>query len=142
MQACIVIGGKSREDGSLDEIAKALAKGLESQGHTVDILNIYTDSDRKLSFYDYVIVGTTATTSFGGSIPEAVEAFLKRAGQVSGKRCLAFVTKAGLRSQKTLLSLMKALEGEGMYLKYSEVFKKPGEALALGKRLNIERNFQ
>ena len=62
MQACIVIGGKSREDGSLDEIAKALAKGLESQGHTVDILNIYTDSDRKLSFYDYVIVGTTATT--------------------------------------------------------------------------------
>ncbi len=141
MQACIVIGGKTRDDKALDEVAKALAKGLESQGHSVDIINIHTDGDKKLSFYDYVVVGTTALTSFGGTIPEQVTAYLKRAGQVSGKRCLAFVTKAGLRSQKTLLSLMKAMEGEGMYLKYSEVFRKPGEALALGKRLNIERNF-
>ena len=36
MQACIVIGGKSREDGSLDEIAKALAKDIKKRGVTVE----------------------------------------------------------------------------------------------------------
>ena len=141
MQACIVIGGKNKEDQNILSVAKALSKGLEGQGHSVDIINVYTDSDKKLTFYDYVIVGSTATTAFGGSIPGEISTFLKRGGQVSGKRCLAFVTKGGLRSQKTLSSLMKIMEEEGMYLKYSEVFKNANSAFALGKRLNIERNF-
>ncbi|MDD7254929.1 hypothetical protein [Bullifex porci] len=141
MQACIVIGGKNKDDQGILAVAKALSKGLESQGHSVDIINAYIDNDKKLTFYDYVIVGSSATTAFGGSIPDVISTFLKRCGQVSGKRCLAFVTKGGLRSQKTLSSLMKIMEQEGMYLKYSEVFKNEASALALGKRLNIERNF-
>lgn len=140
MQVCCVYAGKDRDDRNLADICRNFAKGLESQGHNVDIVNINTDSDTKLSFYDYIIVGTVAKTAFGGSIPESLVKYLARAGQVSGKRCLAFVTKAGLRSQKTLSLLMKAMEGEGMYLKYSEVIKKPDAALALGKRLNVERN--
>lgn len=36
---------------------------------------------------------------------------------------------------------MKVMEGEGMYLKLSEIIKKPDIAFALGKRLNVERNF-
>lgn len=141
MQVCIVYAGKSSQDASLKEICSQFQRGLESQGHNVDIFNMYTDTDRKLSFYDYIIVGTVATSLFGGSIPPTVKQFLARAGQISGKRCLAFVTKAGLRQMKTLSSLMRTMEGEGMYLKYSEVIKKPSSALALGKRINVERNF-
>ena len=140
MQVCCVYAGKTASDRSLEEICKAFARGLEGQGHSVDILNMYTDSDRKLSFCDYIIVGAVSKTAFGGSVPDIVKTFLSRAGQVSGKRCLAFVTKGGLRSQKTLSFLMKVMEGEGMYLKYSEVIKKADTALALGKRLNVERN--
>lgn len=141
MQVCVVYCPKGREDRKLDEVAKSFAKGIESQGHSCDVINIRTDGDRKLTFYDYIIFGTSATTTFGGRIPEEVAKYLARAGQVSGKRCLAFVTGGGLRKGKTLSSLMKAMEGEGMYLKYSEVVDKPGMALALGKRLNVERNF-
>ena len=125
MQVCCVYAGKDRDDRNLADICRNFAKGLESQGHNVDIVNINTDPDTKLSFYDYIIVGTVAKTAFGGSIPESLVKYLAR---------------AGLRSQKTLSLLMKAMEGEGMYLKYSEVIKKPDAALALGKRLNVERN--
>lgn len=141
MQACIVIGGKTKDDKALLEVAKALSKGLESQGHSVEIYNAYTDSDKKLTFFDYVIIGSSATTTFGGKIPEVIASYLNRCGQISGKRCFAFVTKGGIRSQKTLSTLMKVMEEEGMYLKYSEVFKNSQSAYALGKRLNIERNF-
>lgn len=140
MQVCIIYAGKDRADTSLESISKELARGLESQGHSADVFNMYVDTDRKLSFYDYIIVGTNATGFFGGRIPDVIRTYLSRAGQISGKRCLAFVSKGGLRSQKTLSLLMKAMEGEGMYLKYSEVIKKPDAALALGKRLNVERN--
>ena len=122
-------------------ISKELARGLESQGHSADVFNMYVDTDRKLSFYDYIIVGTNATGFFGGRIPDVIRTYLSRAGQISGKRCLAFVSKGGLRSQKTLSLLMKVMEGEGMYLKLSEIIKKPDIAFALGKRLNVERNF-
>ncbi len=140
MQVCCLYAGKDRSDSSLDAVVKALAKGLEEQGHSVDILNMYTDGDRKLSFYDYIVVGCNTTSGLGGKIPEVVRTTLSRAGQISGKRCFAFVVKGGLRSQKTLSLLMKAMEGEGMYLKFSDVLKKPDVAYALGKRLNVERN--
>ncbi len=141
MQVCIIYAGKDRADTSLESISKELARGLESQGHSADVFNMYVDTDRKLSFYDYIIVGTNATGFFGGRIPDVIRTYLSRAGQISGKRCLAFVSKGGLRSQKTLSLLMKVMEGEGMYLKLSEIIKKPDIAFALGKRLNVERNF-
>ena len=141
VQVCCIYAGRTREDSQLEAICKEFARGLESQGHSVDIFNMNIDQDRKLTFYDYVVVGTCATGFFGGAIPDVVRTFLSRAGQVSGKRCLAFVTKGGLRSQKTLSLLMRAMEGEGMYLKYSEVIRKPEAAYALGRRLNVERNF-
>ena len=141
MQVCIIYAGKDRADTSLESISKELARGLESQGHSADVFNMYVDTDRKLSFYDYIIVGSNATGFFGGRIPDVIRTYLSRAGQISGKRCLAFVSKGGLRSQKTLSLLMKVMEGEGMYLKLSEIIKKPDIAFALGKRLNVERNF-
>lgn len=139
MQICVIYAGRSREDSKLLEISKALAKGLETQGHMVDVLNAYTESV-SLTRYDYVLVGASSKGLFGGAPVDMLKQFLRRSGTLSGKRSFAFVTKGGLRKQKTLLGVMKVMEGEGMYLKNSDLISKPEYALALAKRLNVERN--
>lgn len=139
MQVCVVYAGKDREGTALRTIAQALAQGLNAQGHQTDVVNAYTD-DTRLTPYDYVIIGSEPVSFFSARIPEILSKFLAQAGTVSGKRCLAFIS-GGLRKGKTLQNLMKTMEKEGMILKLSEVITKPGEAMAIGKRLNVERNF-
>ena len=138
MQVCVVYAGKDREGTALRTIAQALAQGLNAQGHQTDVVNAYTD-DTRLTRYDYVIIGSEPVSFFSARIPEILSKFLAQAGTVSGKRCLAFIS-GGLRKGKTLQNLMKTMEKEGMILKLSEVITKPGEAMAIGKRLNVERN--
>ena len=139
MQVCVVYAGKDREGTALRTIAQALAQGLNAQGHQTAVVNAYTD-DTRLTRYDYVIIGSEPVSFFSARIPEILSKFLAQAGTVSGKRCLAFIS-GGLRKGKTLQNLMKTMEKEGMILKLSEVITKPGEAMAIGKRLNVERNF-
>lgn len=103
----------------------------------VDVLDMSLETGKIVSYYDYLIVGTEATTFFGGKIPNQVSSFLKSAGAISGKRCMAFVTKGGLRSMKTLQTVMKIMEKEGMYLKKSEIIDKAEMGRAVGKHLNI-----
>ena len=140
MQVCILYAGKTRESDKLKAISEALAKGIAGNGHIADVVNMRSE-DKRLTIYDYVIIGTEPVSFFSASIPEDIRKYLAEAGTVSGKRCMAFVSGSGLRKGKTLLNLMKAMEGEAMILKLSEVIKNPGEAQAIGKRLNVERNF-
>ncbi len=137
MRVCVLYAGANRECGKLKEIATSLARGVESQGGQVDLYDMALENGKKLSFYDYIIVGTESISFFGGKIPSTVREFFRNAGNVSGKRCMAFVRKSGIRSQKTLQVLMKLMEGEGMYLRISEVFAKADLALAMGKRLRV-----
>lgn len=139
MQVCIAYAGKSRDDAAIKEVAASFMKGIETQGHSAELVNMYTD-EKKLTFFDNIIVIASAINGFGGKIPEVINSFIKRSGQVSGKRSFAYIYKGGLRSQKTLSVLLKSLEGEGMYLKNQDVLKNAGDALAAGKRLNLERN--
>jgi hypothetical protein len=50
---------------------------------------------------------------------------------------MAFITKGGLRSMKTLQALMKTMEKEGMFLKKSEILTKVDFARAVGKHIQI-----
>lgn len=118
-------------------IAKALSEGISAQGHVVDVLDMTLETGKIVSFYDYLVIGTESPTFFGGKIPTSVSSFLKTAGSISGKRCMAFITKGGVRSMKTLLSLMKVMEKEGMFLKKSELIPKVEFAKAVGKHLQI-----
>ena len=138
MQVCILYAGRSNESPKLRSIAEGLAKGISAQGHMPTVINMNADQER-LSIYDYVIIGTEPASMFSAKVPERISRYLAQAGAVSGKRCMAFVS-GGLRKNKTLLNLMKAMEGEGMMLRTSEVITKADEALAIGKRLNVERN--
>ncbi|PIE04957.1 MAG: hypothetical protein CSA76_01555 [Spirochaetales bacterium] len=68
-----------------------------------------------------------------------VTAYLRSAGQVSGKRCYAFISRKGLRKNRVLGSLMKVMESEGMFLKRSDILSNASEAEAVGHRLHIEK---
>jgi hypothetical protein len=111
---------------------------MESQGHQVDIIDGDHDVNSKLTMYQYIAVGTSALNTFGGKISENMAKFLSNSGVIAGKRSFAFAVKGGIRIGKTLSTIMKAMEHEGMFLKYSEVLSSAVEAEAIGKRLHIE----
>ena len=140
MKVCILYAAKSKDSSNIKKISAALAKGIEEQNHIVDIVDIKLEGSKIISYYDYLIVGTEAINTFGGKIPQNITTFLRNSGTISGKRCMGFVTKGGIRSAKTLQSLMKVMEAEGMYLKTSDVIDKESIATAIGKRLHIEAN--
>ncbi|MBT3271710.1 MAG: hypothetical protein HN368_01040 [Spirochaetales bacterium] len=134
--AIVFFEGKSREKTLA--IVRGLAKGIESKGHQVDIVDGDHDVNSRLTVYQYICIGTSAINFFGGKISEKASTFLPNAGVISGKRSFAFAVKGGRRISKTLSVIMKMMEKEGMYLKYSEVLTSAVEAEAIGKRLHIE----
>jgi hypothetical protein len=137
MRAAVVfIPAKNRD--KLMDVSKGLARGIESQGHQVDLVDGSKDVTTKLTIYQYLAVGTEVTSFFGGKLPSAVKEYLTQAGIVGGKRCFAFVLKKPIGATKGLTNLMKTMESEGMFLKYSEVLSTPEEAEEIGKRLNVE----
>ncbi len=139
MRVAVVIYGEKHEQKLL-EIAQSLARGIASQGHEVDIMNGKHELNKKLTFYEYIALGTEHTGFFGGKIPVGVKNFLRQSGTVSGKRCFAFVIKGSLRPMKTLRELMKLMEEEGMFLKTSDIITKAASAEEIGKRLHIKRS--
>ncbi|OQY33069.1 MAG: hypothetical protein B6241_08980 [Spirochaetaceae bacterium 4572_59] len=119
------------------EVATLLARGVESSGHQVSIINMETDSDVRLTIFDYIILGTAPNSFFSGKISGKISENLKNSGTVSGKKCYAFVVKKGLFVSKALQSLMKIMEKEGMFLKISDVISAADEAELIGKKLHI-----
>ena len=135
--AVVFFEGKKQNRSRTMNIARALAEGIEASGHQVDLVDGDRDVNTKLTIYHYVAIGAAATNTFGGKIPENVGKFLSGAGIVTGKRCFAYITKGGMRIMKTLSTLMRMMEREGMFLKYSEILSSPEEARAIGKRLHV-----
>jgi len=121
----------------LRNIAQALAAGIEKQGCYVDLIDGDRDINSKLTIYNYIAVGTESTTPFGGKISNKVTEFLANNGIVTGKRSFAFILRSGLRTTKSLTMLMKAMEHEGMFLKYSDIIGSVDEAKEIGEQLHI-----
>ena len=134
--AVVFFEGKNREKTLA--IVRGLAQGIESKGHQVDIIDGDHDVNSKLTVYQYIAIGTSAINMLGGKISEKASTFLPNSGVITGKRSFAFAVKGGMRISKTLSIIMKMMEKEGMYLKYSEVLTSAIEAEAIGKRLHIE----
>lgn len=139
MNIAIVYGGKTSSSAKLEKICKSLARGLEEQSHMVRILNAYVDTDQRLSYYDFIIVGSEPKGFVSAKIPEQIRKYLREIPGASGKRSFCFVS-GGLRAGGALQNLMKIMEGEGMFLTTSEVIGKENEAYLRGKHLKLERN--
>jgi len=137
MRVAVVFVAKDKREKLL-KISQALASGIEAHGHTVELVDGARDVNVKLTVYGYIAVGTEISSSFGGKIPDKVGQFLKDSGMVAGKRSFAFVLNQRIGAAKGLQRLMKTMEGEGMYLKFSEILSSPAEATEIGKRLRIQ----
>lgn len=135
--AIVFIAQKYRD--KLLAISQGLQKGIEGLGHKVDIIDGSRDVNTKLSIYEYICVGSESTSIIGGKIPAKVSEYLGQAGMVAGKRSFAFLVRKGFSREKAMRRLMKAMEGEGMYLKFSYELASPEEAEIIGSRLNISR---
>jgi menaquinone-dependent protoporphyrinogen IX oxidase len=124
-------------DGSqIGKMAAALAEGIRSQGHEVDLIDGMTEQNKKLIIYQYITIGTEQK-SFFGKIHEKIGHFLASQGTVQGKKAFAFVLKKLIGSEKALLRLMSAMEKEGMIVKSSEIFTTPDQPTITGKSLHI-----
>lgn len=136
MKVCVLFADLGSSSVS-KELALGLSEGIQSQGHDVDLVDMQRDAGKIISYYDYIAVGTVATTFWGGKIPSKVGEFLKQCGTISGKRSFAYIGKKGIRQIKTIQALMHAMESQGMYLTFSDVLSNRAYAKEVGKRLVI-----
>jgi menaquinone-dependent protoporphyrinogen IX oxidase len=134
--ALVYVPAKAPE--ALASLSKAMARALEAAGHFVDLAEARADESPRLTGYDYVIVGSESASALG-RIPARVAQFLAQAGTVTGKRSMAFLRKSGLRPEKALSRLMKAMEAEGMVVNCAELVKGAADAAAAAREAPIER---
>jgi len=127
-----VMNVSARRNGTKD-YAKALANGMESMGHRVDVLE--PEDGYKLPSYEYIAICAEAAGFWGGKMPEALPKLLATAS-LAGKKGAAFLKKTGpFFINKALCNLMRAMEKEGMLVNWSEVLLSPDHANAMGKRV-------
>jgi menaquinone-dependent protoporphyrinogen IX oxidase len=134
--ALVYIPAKAPE--ALALVSKAMARSLEAAGHFVDLSEARADESPRLTGYDYIVIGTESATAFG-KIPARVAQFLAQSGMITGKRSMAFLRKTGLRPEKALARLMKAMEAEGMVVNCAEVVSNEANASDAAREAPVER---
>ena len=138
MRVCVLYCGNQPNDPRLSELASRLADGIASNGHIVESFDMNLEMGKIISFYDYVVVISAATSFFSKNVPTNVQKFLRLAGAVSGKRCSCYISKNCGRKSRVLQRLMHIMESEGMYLKVSDILPNGNYAYAVGKHLHVE----
>ena len=127
-----------RPNSRITQLAKAVAAGIEKQGHQVDLIDGMTEQNKKLIMYQYIALGTEQST-FLGKIHEKIKHFLASQGTVQGKKGFAFVLKRSIGVTRALLRLMAAMEKEGMVVKNSDIIASTGYAEQIGHSLHIDK---
>lgn len=138
IRAAVLYFAKPAAAPKLKALAEALAQGMQKQGAHVDVINGVQARETKLTGYHYIAVGCDVRSFFKGALPPELSPSLANGGIITGKRTFAFALSAPLGANATLMKLMKALEHEGMMVRFSELLTKPEDALALGQRLKLD----
>jgi len=113
----------------------SLAKGMESMGHRVDIVDVWKEDGMRLPGYEYIAVAAETISPFSGKLPPLVPKVLSAGSSLVGKKSAAFIKKTGLFSNKGLANLMKAMEKEGMRVNWSDILFNAPHAEAMGKKI-------
>ena len=121
--------------GKKDVRVTALAKGMESMGHRVDLLDAWTEDGTRLPGYEYIVVYAEALSFLSSKLAERLPKILSSASSLVGKKSAAFLHKGGLFSGKAMGNLMRAMEKEGMCVNWSDSIASPELAEAIGKRI-------
>jgi len=114
----------------------SLAKGIESMGHRVDIVDAWTEDGIKLPSYEYIAVAAEPVSIFSGKIIPQIAKILAAPSTLAGKKSAAFIKKSGLFTNRALSNLMKAMEKEGMVINWSDILFNAPHAEAMGKRFS------
>ena len=117
------------------DYVQALAKGMSSMGHHVDILDAWTEDGFKLPAYGYIAIAAEPNSLFSGKIPTVITKLLAAGSSLSGKKSAAFIRKKGLFSGRAMANLMKAMEKEGMVVNWSDLLLNSPHAEAMGKQI-------
>ena len=117
------------------DYVKALAKGIESAGHRVDVFNAWTDDGMRLPGYEYIVIVTEPLSFFSAKVSEALLKILGASSGIGGKKSAAFVKKSGLRTNKTLANVMNVMEKEGMLINWCDILFNAPHAEAMGKHI-------
>jgi len=129
-----IVSATARNRETPDYVA-ALAKGMESMGHRVDIVNVWNDDGMRLPGYEYIAVAAEPISIFSGKLPALVSKTLAAGSSLVGKKSAAFIKKTGFFSNRALANLMKAMEKEGMMINWSDILFNAPHAEAMGKRI-------
>jgi len=133
MRIAIVSAPSGRRE--TPDYVKGLAKGMESMGHRVDVINAWTEDGMRLPGYEYITVVAEPLSFFTGKIPECIAKVLAAGSSLVGKKSAAFIKKSGLFTNRALFNLMKAMEKEGMRVNWSDVLFNEPHAEAMGKHI-------
>jgi len=117
------------------DYTQALAKGMELMGHRVDVIDAWTDDGMRLPGYEYIVVVTEPASFFSAKVSAMLRKLLAAGSGVGGRKGAAFVKKSGLRSGKTLINVMNAMEKEGMVINWGDILFNAPHAEAMGKRI-------
>lgn len=138
VRAAVLYFAKPANQPKLKSLAEALGRGMRKQGAQVDVINGVQVRETKLTGYHYIAVGCDVRSLIKGVLPPELTQALANGGIITGKKTFAFVPPALIGAGTTLLKLMKALEHEGMLLRFSEILAKADEAESLGQRLKLD----
>lgn len=138
IRAAVLYFARPGQLAATKALAEALGRGMQKQGAQVDVINGAQARETKLTGYHYIAVGCDVRSLLKGVLPPELVPALANGGIITGKKAFAFVTKSLVGANATLVKLMKALEHEGMMLRYSDVLGKADEAQALGARLKLD----
>jgi hypothetical protein len=116
---------------------QALAKGMESMGHRVDILDAWLEDGFRLPGYEYIVAVAESASLIGGRIPEVLPKILSCGNGLVGKKGAAFLKKTNPFTGKALANLMRVMEHEGIVVNWSDIILNAPHAEVLGKRIGV-----
>ena len=117
------------------DYVQSLVKGMQSMGHRVDIVDVWTEDGYKLPGYEYIVVAAEPISVLSGKIPPNISKMLATGSSLAGKKSAAFIKKTGIFSGRALANLMRAMEKEGMIVNWSDILFNGPHAEAMGKRI-------
>jgi len=133
MRIAIVSAPATRKEPQ--DYVRSLAKGMESMGHRVDVLDAWTEDGYRLPGYEYIAVIAEPNSFFSGKINAKISKVLAAGSSLSGKKSAAFIKKQGLFTNRALANLMRTMEKEGMVVNWSDILFNAPHAEAMGKRI-------
>ncbi len=128
----------STEKKVIEKLTQGLKRGLEEQGHRVQVYADNNESFSGLAGCRHLFVGSFSTGGFKPRTPMRLKEVLGKTGGISGKRSIAFLAKGGMSERKALVALMNDMEKQGCYIIDQEIFSSEQNAYNFGKSVHLK----